>query len=257
MTKKSTGRKQRDRAAAATLQNRVATGIVTPETVARMSPAERLKARSQFNRRVNTCWDDANQSKELTRRALGQVAGMVQEIIGDKTILPFMENQSEYLSRVKSVTDDVNQLVADYELGAQMHAGKTGGSNDPDDVIVALQASELYHQINTKVASVVFPMLSTIAANAGVARTRQAYTIKAQLEAKQKEGELTESESAQLGELSVITQGLEELSAEMSNDQAAKANSAVAAAPVDDGREDEAVGEVVPETETTEVEQPA
>lgn len=257
MTKKSTGRKQRDRAAAATLQNRVATGIATANTVTRMSPAERLKARSQFNRRVNTCWDDTNQSKEITRRALGTVAGMVQEIIGDKSILPYLENQSEYLSRVKSVTDDINQLVADYELGAQTHAGKAGGSNDPDDVIMALQANELYHQITTKINSVVFPMLSTIAASAGVARTRQAYVIKAELEAKQKEGELTETESAQLGELSEITQGLEELSAEMTNDRVAQANSADVAAADDVGREDKTVEEVVPETEPTETEQPA
>lgn len=215
MTKKSAGRKARDAQAAHQLRNRQLVGTAGAATVTRMSPAERLKARSNFNNRTNTCWDDTNRSKEMIRHSLSHCAALTKELIDDRTIVPYVDDKDEYAERVRSVTQDINQLVDDYELATKAHEGLTGGSKDPEDVMRAIQINELYFGIQNKLANVVHPMLSSISAAAGVARTRQAYDVRQKLEAKREAGTIDETETQTLAVVTEVTQGLEEISSEM------------------------------------------
>ncbi len=215
MTKKSASRKARDAEIKNKLFNRQLSGTAAGATTTRMSPAKRLAARSNFNNRVNTCWDDTNKSKEMIRQSLGHCAAVTKTIIEDKSIVPFVDDQTEYAQRVVAVTQDINQLVEDYELATKAHDGKVGGSKNPDEVMEAIQINELYFSIQNKLANVVHPMLSSIAASAGVARTRQAYAIKQSLEEKRNEGTLDASGEETLALVTEVTTGLEAVSAEM------------------------------------------
>ena len=124
MTKKSTGRLQRD-AAKAQLVN-------------------------------NMCWDELNRIWEGARVMLYQHT-VISTLASNQPLLSCLENHTSTANSIRVLGNDLKSMNAQLSAIRAKHEGKVGGSQDPDEVWNSIMIGQEYAQLMETHTSVVQP----------------------------------------------------------------------------------------------------
>lgn len=129
----------------------------------------------------NTIWDDLNGTYNGCAQALGQHAG-IAVMLSRKEVFPFLKDPVTLSENIRSLTGDLQAMNAELKEIHAQHAGKKGGSQNPDEVIHSIQIFEQYHLFLERHNAVIMPIAmhileefgqAEVAYNATIAETQQ------------------------------------------------------------------------------------
>lgn len=143
MTKKSLARQQRD--------------------ALKKDKAEHLK--------TNTIWDDLNATYSACAAALAQHAG-IAVMLRRTEVFPYLADYKVTVANIRAVTNDILKLHEELKEIHAQHANKTGGSDDPDEVVQSFQIYEQYTLFLQRHDAVVMPCVHHILEDFAAAEKR-------------------------------------------------------------------------------------
>jgi hypothetical protein len=169
MTKKSQARIQRDiaegkRKPAMRSVNMAMNQPIKPTQKAdgsfSMSAADRILAEcrtgANTNKEENTCWNDLIGVYQ-------QMSGMllrhtdISLVLNDADLMSFIEDKDTFKTNVRQFASDLRQLSDELQQLRALHNGKTGGSDDPEEVLHSIHIFEQYNLWMTKHDGVLMP----------------------------------------------------------------------------------------------------
>ncbi len=124
---------------------------MTKKSAARL---QRDAAKSQL--KDNHCWDELNQIYESARVMLYQHTGL-HAVASNTDLQKFLENPTSTANSIRILSKDLKDLNERLSAIYQRHAGKTGGSQDPDEVWFSITIGQEYAQLMETHTSVVQP----------------------------------------------------------------------------------------------------
>ncbi len=104
----------------------------------------------------NKCWDELNRIHESAHVMLYQHAGL-HAVASDKRLQSCLENPSSTANSISILSRDLKMLNDQLSAIYAKHAGKTGGSQDPDEVWGSIMIGQEYAQLMETHTSVVQP----------------------------------------------------------------------------------------------------
>lgn len=116
----------------------------------------------------NTIWDDLTGAYEGCAKALGQHKGIAL-MLQRKEVFPYLKDFRGTIGNIQAVTRDLVQLNEELKTIHAQHAKKTGGSQDPDEVVQSIQIFEQYHLFLQRHDAVVMPAVYHILEDFGQA----------------------------------------------------------------------------------------
>jgi hypothetical protein len=125
-----------------------------------MSAADRIlaecRAGTNSQQEQNTCWDDLVGVYQ-------QMSGMllrhtdISLVLNDAELMTFVEEKDTFKTNVKQFASDLRQLSDELQKLRALHAGKVGGSDDPEEVLHSIHIFEQYNLWMTKHDGVLMP----------------------------------------------------------------------------------------------------
>jgi hypothetical protein len=142
MTKKSLARRKRDAAKA------------------QQAKGEQFRAQARAHAKEqlqdNTCWDELNEIRQKCGQMLaGHV--LLAQTFHNKELLACVDDQQTLSQLIQQLTRDLQSMNAELGEIASQHAGKTGGTDDPDVVISTIAIFEQYNLFMERHQQVVIP----------------------------------------------------------------------------------------------------
>lgn len=104
----------------------------------------------------NRCWDELNRIYESARVMLYQHA-CIHQLASNQQLLACLENPSSTANSIKILASDLKSLNEQLLSIKSKHAGKVGGSQNPDEVWNSIVIGQEYAQLMETHTSVVQP----------------------------------------------------------------------------------------------------
>jgi hypothetical protein len=140
---------------------------MTKKSVSRLA---RDKAKKEL--KGNTCWDDLNEVYNQCARLLHSHT-RISEYVKDQDLLRYLGDMPLTVANIRSVTKDLQQLSSELADIKKQHADKTGGSEDPDEVMSTFSIYEMYNLFMERHNAVVMPTVYQILEEFGQAEKRR------------------------------------------------------------------------------------
>ena len=128
---------------------------MTKKSSARLQ-RDAAKAREKAQLLNNTCWDDLNQTYTQCVLLLQQHVGIAQ-LARETELIKFLADPVMATANIKSLGQDLRQLSGELAKLKELHAEKTGGSQDPEEVMYSIQIFEQYNLFMERHQAVVVP----------------------------------------------------------------------------------------------------
>lgn len=149
----------------------------------------------------NTCWDDLNVISG-DANLLMQKHNIITGMMRNKELCAFLPNVQSVIDNGKLLAKDVAALATDLLSLQALHAGKVGGSDDPDVIMHTIGLYEQYSLFLERHEAVVMPTIGAMLEQFHVAEERlnvalqaghdQLVEMAADVDAGISEGEFTE-----------------------------------------------------------------
>jgi len=120
----------------------------------KMRDAAKERAKEQLA--TNTCWDDLNGIYQDTARLLHSHTN-IASFAADRDLHRYLQNPTLTVANLKSLGRDLRQLSQELANIHAEHAGKTGGSDDVDEVYSTFSIFEKYNLFTERHNAVVMP----------------------------------------------------------------------------------------------------
>lgn len=111
--------------------------------------------------KTNACWDELNQLNQRTVEMVA-VTARSSSIFRDKEALSKVVNVSELYVQGELLLRDLNELNLRVNAIKAKHVNCTGGTNDPDQNMVAIQIGTEYNQWMEDYLAVIIPTVNRI-----------------------------------------------------------------------------------------------
>lgn len=137
---------------------------------------DKLKREHAEHLQNNTCWDDIN---EVSNDAVVLLAkhNAVAGFLRNKPLSKFLPDVGNVSANAKLLTKDITQMRQDLEALQKLHAGKTGGDQDPDQLMHSIAIFEQYNLWMERHEAVVMPTVNAILEQYSVAEARFAAAV--------------------------------------------------------------------------------
>ncbi|SAL86660.1 hypothetical protein AWB67_07250 [Caballeronia terrestris] len=114
----------------------------------KLSAADRILAECRqgtaATKEQSTCWDDLNGDyQDMSGTLLRHT--MVSEVLRDQDLHGFIEDKTTFKTNVNLFASDLRQLSNDLMELRKLHAGKSGGSEDAEEVLHSIHIYEQYN----------------------------------------------------------------------------------------------------------------
>lgn len=104
----------------------------------------------------NTCWDDLNGTYQACVEML-QKHGNLQTLAQNKEVIARVKDKTTLINNIRTMATDLRNMNGELSEIYGQHKGKSGGSQDPDEVIRTIQIFEQYQLFMTRHDAVVMP----------------------------------------------------------------------------------------------------
>lgn len=128
---------------------------MTKKSMARQQ-RDAVRKESDGHLKDNVIWDDLKDTYTACTQALGQHAAMAA-MLKRKEVFPYLKDSSVTVSNIQSLTRDLKSLSEELLEIYKQHQDKSGGSDDPDEVIRSIQIFEQYHLFLQRQSAVIMP----------------------------------------------------------------------------------------------------
>ena len=143
---------------------------MTKKSVARQT-RDALKKEKVDHLKTNTIWDDLNGTYLACAAALAQHAG-IAAMLQRKEVFPYLADYKVTVTNIQAVTADIVKLNEELKEIHAQHATKSGGSEDPNDVIYSFQIFEQYSLFLQRHDAVIMPCVNHILEDFNTAEQR-------------------------------------------------------------------------------------
>lgn len=106
-------------------------------------------------------WDELNELLLTCQQGLVSPV-ILGQLAQRKDLIVFIRDKAGLVTRINMFKQDILQLKKELDDIAAQHAGKTGGSDDLDDIMRANQISEQYQLFLTRMDAVITPTVGHI-----------------------------------------------------------------------------------------------
>lgn len=165
MTKKSAGRRQRDAQAAFKAAQAAGTPITPRPRQVQLAPtvgmhplmqARLAQVKKETEEKLGhpsiPIWDELNNIYMVS--AQGVMAPKMLGVLAErKDTIKYITDHESFRNRIEMFKRDIEQMKKELSQIYQQHAGKTGSSNDPDEVTFANAISQQYAAFNERMIS--------------------------------------------------------------------------------------------------------
>lgn len=104
----------------------------------------------------NKCWDELNQIYESAKTMLYQHT-IIHTLAQNKELLALLENPSSTSNSIRILSRDLLDLNNQLKQLAEQHQGKSGGSQNPDEVWQSIVIGQGYAELMNTHTAVVQP----------------------------------------------------------------------------------------------------
>lgn len=140
---------------------------MTKKSASRLA-RDKMKKDHQEHLENNTIWDDLNGTYNACAQALGQHTATAL-LLKRQEVFPYLKDLGATVANIQAVTRDLAQLSNELKEIYAQHQGKTGGSDDPDDVVGSIRIFEQYHLFLQRHDAVIMPAVHHILEDFGQA----------------------------------------------------------------------------------------
>ena len=130
---------------------------------------------------TNSCWDDLNGIHASCTGLLASHSATAT-VLRNKELMAFVTDVPALIDASRSLARDLGTMHEELKKLGELHAGKTGGTDDPDELIYSIQIHEQYALFMERHEGVVMPTAATILDLIGEAERRQTVAAHALLE---------------------------------------------------------------------------
>ena len=110
---------------------------------------------------VNSCWDDLNTIYSSCIQLL-QKHENISVYASNKEIIDEIVDKNTLISNIRLLASDLNKLSSELQEIHNQHADKSGGTNDPDEVMRSITIYEQYSLFMERHDAVVMPTITYI-----------------------------------------------------------------------------------------------
>ena len=104
----------------------------------------------------NQCWDDLNNMYTNMLQLISQHAN-ISTLAQRKDIIACVENKETLIMNIRALSNDLRTMNEDLVKIKALHEGKTGGSQDPDEVFSSINIFEHYRLFMERHDAVIMP----------------------------------------------------------------------------------------------------
>ena len=112
----------------------------------------------------NQCWDDLNGIYNNCQAALTTMTARIVAIYKTEGLVSFIENKAEVAQLLRGLRQDRNEFQAELTAIQQLHAGKTGGSEESYLDRESLEIFENYRNWHARFEAVFVPTVERLVA---------------------------------------------------------------------------------------------
>lgn len=166
MTKKSINRRLRDQRAAGVAPAPNAPRIAPVQTIHPMFKNKLVEIAKDDEERARAegmvpVWDDLNASFVKAHHALVAPA-VIGQYAARKDIIAFVADKLSLRLRIEQFQRELSHLRAELKGISSQHTDKTGSTNDPDEIMLAVRIGEQYALFLERLESIIQPTVAHI-----------------------------------------------------------------------------------------------
>ena len=143
---------------------------MTKKSYARLT-RDAAKARAEASLKDNRCWDDLNDIKDSCTQLLLS-HGHIAQYSTNQVLIAAVKDKETLTQNIRLLGSDLNQMKIELGQIAATHEGRSGGSQDPDEIVGTYEVYERYNLFMERHQAVVMPTALHITEQFGEAEKR-------------------------------------------------------------------------------------